>query len=62
LDVALQLRATGNDLPIIIASGDGRHLTGEALNHVGRASVLRKPYEMEQLAEATYRALSKARG
>jgi PAS domain S-box-containing protein len=61
LDVALQLRATGNDMPIILASGDGRHLTGEALEHVGRASVLRKPYEMEQLAEATYRALSRAR-
>jgi hypothetical protein len=34
-------------LPIIIASGDGRHLTSEALKHLGRASASRTPYEME---------------
>jgi CheY-like chemotaxis protein len=57
LDVALQLRERGSQLPVIIASGDGRHLTSEAMKHLGRASALRKPFEMEQLAEAAYRLL-----
>jgi CheY-like chemotaxis protein len=57
LDVALQLRERGNQLPIIIASGDGRHLTSETIKHLGRAAALRKPFEMEQLAEAAYRLL-----
>jgi PAS domain S-box-containing protein len=61
LDIALELRSAGNDVPIIIASGDGRHLTSEALKHLGRASALRKPYELEQLAEAVHRLLSKRR-
>jgi PAS domain S-box-containing protein len=57
LDVAIQLRAAGNELPIIVASGDGRHLTNEVLKPLGRAAALRKPFEMEQLAEAVYRLL-----
>jgi PAS domain S-box-containing protein len=57
LDVALQLRERGSQLPIIIASGDGRHLTSDAMKHLGRAAALRKPFEMEQLAEAAYRLL-----
>jgi PAS domain S-box-containing protein len=57
LDVALQLRERGNQLPIIIASGDGRHLTSDTIKHLGRASALRKPFEVEQLAEAAYRLL-----
>ncbi|HVY25166.1 MAG TPA: PAS domain-containing protein [Polyangiaceae bacterium] len=61
LDVALELRAAGNQIPIIIASGDGRHLTNETLKHLGRASALRKPFELEQLAEAVYRLLGKRR-
>jgi PAS domain S-box-containing protein len=61
LDIAVKLRADGNELPIIIASGDARHLTTEALKHLGRASALRKPFEMEQLAEAVYRLLAKRR-
>jgi CheY-like chemotaxis protein len=61
LDIALELRAAGNQIPIIIASGDGRHLTIEALRHLGRASALRKPFELEQLAEAVYRLLGKRR-
>jgi CheY-like chemotaxis protein len=61
LDVALELRAAGNELPIIMASGDGRALATEALKHLGRASALRKPYEMEQLAEAVHRLLAKRR-
>jgi len=61
LDVALELRAAGNQIPIIIASGDGRHLTTETLKHLGRASALRKPFELEQLAEAVYRMLGKRR-
>ena len=59
LDIAVQLRAVGNELPIIIASGDGRHLTTEVLKPLGRAAALRKPFEMEQLAEAVYRLLAK---
>jgi PAS domain S-box-containing protein len=62
LDIAVQLRAAGNELPIIIASGDGRHLTTEVLRPLGRAAALRKPFEMEQLAEAVYRLLAKRRG
>jgi PAS domain S-box-containing protein len=62
LDIAVQLRAVGNELPIIIASGDGRHLTNDVLKPLGRAAALRKPFEMEQLAEATYRLLTKRRG
>jgi PAS domain S-box-containing protein len=62
LDIAVELRSVGNELPIIIASGDGRHLTTEALKHLGHAAALRKPYEMEQLAEAVSRLLSKRRG
>jgi PAS domain S-box-containing protein len=61
LDVAVELRSVGNELPIIIASGDGRHLTNEALKHLGHAAALRKPYEMEQLAEAVSRLLAKRR-
>jgi CheY-like chemotaxis protein len=61
LDIAVELRSVGNQLPIIIASGDGRHLTNEALKHLGRASALRKPYELEQLAEAVHRLLAKRR-
>jgi PAS domain S-box-containing protein len=57
LDVALRLRERGNQLPIIIASGDGRHLTSDTIKHLGRAAALRKPFEMEQLAEAAYRLL-----
>jgi PAS domain S-box-containing protein len=57
LDVAIQLRAAGNELPIIVASGDGRHLTNDVLKPLGRAAALRKPFEMEQLAEAVYRLL-----
>ncbi|HEX2871097.1 MAG TPA: PAS domain-containing protein [Polyangiaceae bacterium] len=57
LDVAIQLRAAGNELPIIVASGDGRHLTTDVLKPLGRAAALRKPFEMEQLAEAVYRLL-----
>ena len=57
LDVALELRSAGKELPIIIASGDGRAPATEALKHLGRASALRKPYEMEQLAEAVHRLL-----
>jgi PAS domain S-box-containing protein len=57
LDVAIQLRAAGNELPIIVASGDGRHLTNDVLRPLGRAAALRKPFEMEQLAEAVYRLL-----
>jgi PAS domain S-box-containing protein len=57
LDVAQQLRERGNQLPIIIASGDGRHLTSNIIKHLGRASGLRKPFEMEQLAEVAYRLL-----
>jgi PAS domain S-box-containing protein len=62
VDVAVQLRAAGNELPILIASGDARHLTTEVLKPLGRASALRKPFEMEQLAEAVYRLLAKRRG
>ena len=62
LDVAIQLRASGQELPIIIASGDGRHLTSEVLRPIGRAAALRKPFEMEQLAEAVSRLLAKRRG
>jgi PAS domain S-box-containing protein len=61
LDIALELRKAGSDIPIIIASGDGRHLTSDALKHLGRASALRKPFELEQLAEAVYRLLGKRR-
>jgi nitrogen-specific signal transduction histidine kinase/CheY-like chemotaxis protein len=61
LDIALELRAAGNRIPILIASGDGRHLTTEALRHLGRASALRKPFELEQLAESVYRLLGKRR-
>jgi PAS domain S-box-containing protein len=57
LDVALQLRDRGSQLPIIIASGDGRHLTSDVMKHLGRACALRKPFELEQLAEAAYRLL-----
>jgi FixJ family two-component response regulator len=57
LDVALQLRERGSQLAIIIASGDGRHLTHDTMKHLGRAAALRKPFEMEQLAEAAYRLL-----
>jgi PAS domain S-box-containing protein len=57
LDVAQQLRERGNQLPIIIASGDGRHLTSDTIKDLGRAAALRKPFEMEQLAEAAYRLL-----
>jgi PAS domain S-box-containing protein len=60
LDVALQLRESGSELPLIIASGDGRHLTSDVMKHLGRASALRKPYELEQLAEAAYRLLRRA--
>ncbi len=59
LDVAIRLRAAGKELPIIIASGDGRHLTNEVLEPIGRAAALRKPFEMEQLAEAVSRLLAK---
>jgi CheY-like chemotaxis protein len=62
VDVAVQLRAAGNDLPIIIASGDGRHLTTEVLRPLGRAAALRKPFEIEQLAEAVHRLLARRRG
>jgi two-component system, cell cycle sensor histidine kinase and response regulator CckA len=62
LDIAVRLRAAGNELPIIIASGDGRHLTTEVLKPLGRAAALRKPFEMEQLAEAVTRLLVKRRG
>jgi hypothetical protein len=62
VDIAVQLRAAGNELPILIASGDARHLTTEVLKPLGRASALRKPFEMEQLAEAVYRLLTKRRG
>jgi PAS domain S-box-containing protein len=57
LDVALQLRERGSQLPIIIASGDGRHLTSDAMKQLGRASALRKPFDLEQLADAAYRLL-----
>jgi CheY-like chemotaxis protein len=60
LDVALQLRERGSRLPIIIASGDGRHLTSDAMKHLGRAAALRKPFELEQLAEAAYRLLRRS--
>jgi len=62
LDVAVKLRAAGNDLPIIIASGDARHLTTEVLRPLGRAAALRKPFEMDQLAETVYRLLARRRG
>ena len=62
LDIAVQLRAVGNELPIVIASGDGRHLTTEVLKPLGPAAALRKPFEMEQLAETVYRLLAKRRG
>ena len=61
LDVAIQLRAAGDELPIIIASGDGRHLTSEVLKPIGHAAALRKPFEMEQLAEVVSRLLAKRR-
>ncbi len=61
LDVAIQLRAAGEQLPIIIASGDGRHLTNEVLKPIGSAAALRKPFEMEQLADAVSRLLAKRR-
>jgi PAS domain S-box-containing protein len=61
LDVALRLRAEGRRLPLIIASGDARHLTADTLRELGPASALRKPYEMEQLAEAVYRLLGRRR-
>jgi PAS domain S-box-containing protein len=61
LDIAVQLRAAGNELPLIIASGDSRHLTNDVLKPLGRAAALRKPFEMEQLAEVVYRLLSKRR-
>jgi nitrogen-specific signal transduction histidine kinase/CheY-like chemotaxis protein len=61
MDVAERLRAEGNELPLLIASGDARHLTADALRHLGRASALRKPYEMEQLAESVYRLLGRRR-
>jgi signal transduction histidine kinase len=57
LDVALRLRARSSQLPIIIASGDGRHLTTDVMKHLGRAAALRKPFEMEQLAEVAYKLL-----
>jgi PAS domain S-box-containing protein len=62
LDIAIELRAAGNELPILIASGDTRHLTTEVLKPLGHASALRKPFEIEQLAEAVYRLLAKRRG
>lgn len=61
LDVAVRLRTDGYDLPIIIASGDVRHLTSDTLRPLGRAAALRKPYELEQLAEVVSRLLNRRR-
>jgi PAS domain S-box-containing protein len=61
LDIALQLRARGSSVPIVLASGDVRNLTSEALKHLGNAAALRKPFELEQLAEIVHRLLSKRR-
>jgi PAS domain S-box-containing protein len=61
MEVAERLRAEGNQRPLLIASGDARHLTADGLRHLGRASALRKPFEMEQLAESVYRLLGRRR-
>lgn len=50
--LALELRKTRPDLPIVIATGyDGAHLD-EALRKQSRTAVLTKPYDIGQLQSA----------
>ena len=57
--LALELRQTRPDLPIVIATGyDGAHLD-EALRKQERTAVLSKPYDIAQL-QAAIQAILKA--
>jgi len=57
--LALELRKTRPDLPIVIATGyDGAHLD-EALRKQQRTAVLNKPYDIGQL-QAAIEAIVKA--
>ena len=57
--LALELRVTRPDLPIVIATGyDGAHID-EALRKQQRTAVLNKPYDIGQL-QAAIQAIVKA--
>src|SRR5690606_21539135 len=59
LDLARRVRATGNGVPILIATGFSRTLTPEAIDELGRAARLSKPFELQELAVLVHRLLER---
>ena len=51
-ELADELRATWNDLPIVIASGHDKHTLARRFAHDGRVRVLGKPYYGDMLLVA----------
>ncbi|HYP88998.1 MAG TPA: PAS domain S-box protein, partial [Polyangiaceae bacterium] len=57
IELARQLRSLGHDVPILIATGFSRQLTPEALRMLGSSAVLRKPFDIDELARVVGNAL-----
>jgi PAS domain S-box-containing protein len=52
IELALKLREQGYTLPILLMSGFSTQLRPELINAVGRAAVIRKPFDRFELARA----------
>jgi two-component system CheB/CheR fusion protein len=57
LQLAQKLRASGETLPILIVSGYSRNLTPDTLSAMGGIELLKKPYELADLARVVRRML-----
>ncbi|HYQ18893.1 MAG TPA: response regulator, partial [Polyangiaceae bacterium] len=57
IELARQLRNAGHTVPILIATGFSRQLTPDALRTLGSSAVLRKPFDIDELARVVGNAL-----
>ncbi len=59
-ELQLKIAGTDHDLPFVVITGDGDEETRRRSLEVGAVSFLHKPYDVEELLRAIYRALSRS--
>jgi PAS domain S-box-containing protein len=58
LELATRIRAAGHRTPIVLTSGFNRQLTPGSLESVGRARLLKKPFDLAELGHVVASALA----
>jgi FixJ family two-component response regulator len=58
LELTRKLRASGQELPVLLMTGFSKHLRPKSVEGLGKVSLLRKPFTTVHLAQSVRRALT----